>query len=170
MATNNGAAVNYLSRWQWPSQVEYLNRFLPFSNTVTCINKSDLPDNTKHSYLSTAKCEIKRSTTQHEIISPLDNIFNLQSMCPTEVQDEWESFFIGFYETVKAFTHERQAAVKMKIAEIIMENELEHLDELASMELHHISSNTLPHSSETLQCPIDNVKVKQEYNYEGKIR
>lgn len=65
-------------------------------------------------------------------VSTVDKVIKfLQDRKHPQELDAMEHLFMGLAKTVQKFSPKRQSLVKMKIMQIIMDNELQHLDELA---------------------------------------
>ncbi|KAK7863926.1 hypothetical protein R5R35_012437 [Gryllus longicercus] len=82
----------------------------------------------------------KRRSESPSCVSEIIQYF--ESKKETEC-DATDCLFLAHAKTVKTFSRQRQAIIKMKIAQLIMEQELLHLEELAS------TSSTLSHENST---------------------
>lgn len=84
---------------------------------------NSLPDQTKR----------KRKKIK-ENISDIDKILQyLEKKSVYESFDAIEYLFLGYAKTVKSFSPQRQITVKMKIAKLIMEEEIEHYEEISTI-------------------------------------
>lgn len=68
-------------------------------------------------------------------ISSVDDVINYfeNKKRRTDDTDATDLIFLGYSSTVKSFSPKRQAIVKMKIAQIIMEEEIEHATEISGL-------------------------------------
>lgn len=103
------------------------------SSTGSAISESPLSSITATSTpTGTGTRKRARSSTNPKQTSSVDSLINYFQTKKKTDMDATELLFLAHARTVKTFSGKRQAITKMKIAQVIMEQELQHQEELLS--------------------------------------
>ncbi|KAJ3662191.1 hypothetical protein Zmor_006547 [Zophobas morio] len=108
---------------------------------------------------SSVKAEERSGSAVDTVIAYLEEK-RKKKISPTDM------IFMGYSETIQTFSPRRQAYVKMKIAEIMTEQECQHLEEVMGNNHHKSrpSSAATSYTSSSLLTPLDAGSSDNEYN------
>ncbi|KAH9509147.1 hypothetical protein Btru_049208 [Bulinus truncatus] len=154
-------AIKTSTEWQWSDEMEFLQPFVSFSETSLNVrsltkgiqdgNSPDRPfDETQIEPASSQTYEVyvEAAPTKHDVSSnrkrkkndcnktPVESVVHyFENPHKKDAGDKTDLLFSSYAETLKTFTLERQAVVKLKMAELFAEHELLHLKETSSAQM-----------------------------------
>uniref|UniRef100_A0A6P7GZI3 Uncharacterized protein LOC114344940 n=1 Tax=Diabrotica virgifera virgifera TaxID=50390 RepID=A0A6P7GZI3_DIAVI len=156
--TKTGQAVNSTKKWIWADQMEAFKPFLSFAKTTSNVSDVRIPEYTELTNVESFENEIGRAqssssqntqsnnsgTSNTDIIQEHRTPISFRQKASFDAIDQ---LFLAHTFAIKTFSPRRQIETKMKIAQVIMEQELLQLDECSTNQSRSASADTYPNVS-----------------------
>ncbi|KAL1516119.1 hypothetical protein ABEB36_000040 [Hypothenemus hampei] len=186
--TKTGQAAKVGKKWQWSDQMEMFRPFLSFSKTssnisgivdnnseslfsehsladtetsdTSCETGEKRPVTSSSSEVTVSDISLaKKKKTKHEETSSVNTLINYFQNKKKNEGDETDMLFAAYARTIKKFSKKRQVTVKIKIAQIVMNEELLDLEEQTgnggSITSHLSSNYNQPTSQQTVNSFVE---------------
>lgn len=156
--TTTGQACQKYKSWTWAKQMEFIRPHLKFATTTsnvslelpeasndsqeepplnegnTLIDDSDARNSSEEitqQRKRVRRCESSQSNSSMAVEKVISYLESSGNTCRNaeEKYDAIEHLFLGYAKTVKTFSAKRQTAVKLKIAQIVFEEEAQQQEE-----------------------------------------